>query len=160
MRLFVAINLIFSFAIGFVSADPWLCGTPLLHQQHLGQHPPEEVAAAPAAPVQIGHVERLFIHIPETEVTATCIAKSEHLYVYVDNSVRELFTDADAVAVAREFDTRIYPGVRKWMGTEWKPGTRQRQPHHLADARCRYEQLWGGLWRLFRARRSGADSTE
>ena len=122
MKFLISINLIFALTIGFVSADPWLCGTPLLHQQHLGQHPPEEVAAAPAAPVQIGHVERLFIHIPETEVTATCIAKSEHLYVYVDNSVRELFTDADAVAVAREFDTRIYPSVRKWMGTEWKPG--------------------------------------
>ena len=53
---------------------------------------------------------------------ATCIAKSEHLYVYVDNSVRDLFTDAEAAAVAREFDTRIYPKVREWMGTEWKPG--------------------------------------
>ena len=122
MRLLVLINLVLSVVSGIASADPWLCGTPLLHQEHLGQHPPEEVAAAPAAPVQIGHVERFFIHIPETEVTATCIAKSEHLYVYVDNSVRELFTDADAVAVAREFDTRIYPSVRKWMGTEWKPG--------------------------------------
>ena len=122
MKFLIAINLIFALAIGFGSADQWLCGTPLLHQQHLGQHSPEEVAAAPAAPVQIGQVERFFIHIPETEVTATCIAKSEHLYVYVDNSVRELFTDADAIAVAKEFDTRIYPSVRKWMGTEWKPG--------------------------------------
>ena len=103
-------------------ADPWLCGTPLLHQEHINQHPPEEIPTAPAAPVQIGHVERLFIHIPETEVIATCIAKSEHLYVYVENSVRDLFTDADAVAVAREFDARIYPSVRQWMGTEWKPG--------------------------------------
>ena len=122
MRLLVLINLVLCVVSGIASADSWLCGTPLLHQQHPLQHPPEEIAAAPAAPVQIGHVERFFIHIPETEVTATCIAKSEHLYVYVDNSVRELFTDAEAVAVAREFDTRIYPGVRKWMGTEWKPG--------------------------------------
>ncbi len=122
MRLFVAINLIFVFAIGFVSADPWLCGTPLLHQEHLAQHPPEEVPAAPAAPVQIGQTERFFIHIPEAEVTATCIAKSEHLYVYIEKSVRDMLTDAEAVAIAREFDTRIYPNVRKWMGTEWKPG--------------------------------------
>ena len=105
-----------------MSADPWLCGTPLLHQQHPPQHPPEEIAAAPAAPAQIGQTERFFIHIPETEVTATCIAKSEHLYVYVDNSVRDLFTDAEAVAIANEFDTRIYPRVREWMGSEWKPG--------------------------------------
>ena len=122
MRFLTLIILIFSVIGGSVSADSWLCGTPLLHQQHPSQHPPAEVAAAPAAPAQIGDVERFFIHIPETEVTATCIAKSEHLYVYVDNSVRHLFTDAEAAAVAREFDTRIYPGVRKWMGTEWKPG--------------------------------------
>ena len=122
MRFLIPICLIFCISVNFVFADPWLCGTPLLHQEHINQHPPEEIPAAPAAPVQIGHVERLFIHIPETEVIATCIAKSEHLYVYVENSVRDLFTDADAVAVAREFDTRIYPSVRQWMGTEWKPG--------------------------------------
>ena len=122
MRLLVLINLTFFLTINFVSAQPWLCGTPLLHQEHLDQHPLEEVPAAPAAPVQIGHVERFFIHIPEAEVIATCIAKSEHLYVYLDNSLRALFTDAEAAAIAREFDTRIYPNVRKWMGTEWKPG--------------------------------------
>ena len=122
MRLVVFINLTFFLISNFVFADPWLCGTPLLHQEHINQHPREEVPAAPAAPAQIGHVERFFIHIPETEVVATCIAKSEHLYVYVDNSVRDLFTDAEAAAVAREFDNRIYPDVRKWMGTEWKPG--------------------------------------
>ena len=77
MRLLISIHLIFSLVSSFVFADPWLCGTPLLHQEHLVQHPPEEVAAAPAAPVQIA----------ETEVTATCIAKSEHLYVYIENSV-------------------------------------------------------------------------
>ena len=122
MRLLVSIHLIFSIVSGFVFADSWLCGTPLLHQEHLAQHPPEAVAAAPAAPVQIGQTERFFIHIPEAEVTATCIAKSEHLYVYIENSVRDMLTDAEAVAIAREFDTRIYPNVRKWMGTEWKPG--------------------------------------
>ena len=122
MRLFVAIHLISIFTIGFASAESWLCGTPHLHQEHRVQHPPEAIAAAPAAPVQIGQTERFFIHIPEAEVTATCIAKSEHLYVYIENSVRDMLTDAEAVAIAKEFDTRIYPNVRKWMGTEWKPG--------------------------------------
>ena len=120
--LIILLTLIFCIVGTPVFAEPWLCGTPLLHQEHIHQHPPEEIPAAPAAPAQIGDVERFFIHIPETEVTATCIAKSEHLYVYVDNSVRDLFTDAEAAAVAREFDNRIYPNVRKWMGTEWKPG--------------------------------------
>lgn len=122
MRLLISLTLIFCVVGASVSADPWLCGTPLLHQKHINQHLPEEIPAAPAAPVHIGHVERFFIHIPETEIMATCIAKSEHLYVYVDNSLRDLFTDAEAAAVAREFDNRIYPDVRKWMGTEWKPG--------------------------------------
>ena len=122
MRLLGSTHLIFLIVSSCVFADSWLCGTPLLHQEHLVQHSPEAVAAAPAAPVQIGQIERFFIHIPEAEVTATCIAKSEHLYVYIENSVRDMLTDAEAVAIAREFDTRIYPNVRKWMGTEWKPG--------------------------------------
>ena len=123
MRLLVSIHLIFCVVSGIAAADPWLCGTPLLHQEHLEQHPPEVVVpAAPAAPVQIGQTERFFIHIPEAEVTATCIAKSEYLYVYIENSVRDMLSNAEAVAIAREFDTRIYPNVRKWMGTEWKPG--------------------------------------
>lgn len=122
MRLLISIFLIFFSINSFVSADTWLCGTPLLHQEHPPQHPPEAIAAAPAAPVQIGQTERFFIHIPEAEVTATCIAKSEHLYVYIDNSVRDMLTDAEAAAITREFDTRIYPSVREWMGSEWKPG--------------------------------------
>ena len=122
MRYFISILLIFSTISSFASADTWLCGTPLLHQEHPGHHLPEEIPAAPAAPVQIGQTERFFIHIPEAAVTATCIAKSEHLYVYIDNSVRHMLTDAEARAITREFDTRIYPSVRAWIGSEWKPG--------------------------------------
>ncbi len=131
MRFLVSVSLIFSIVSSFVFAaqeappvlgETWLCGTPLLHQEHLAQHPPEEVAAAPAAHVQIGQTDRFFIHIPDAEVTATCIAKSEHLYVYIEDSVRGMLTEAEAIAIAREFDTRIYPNVRRWMGTEWKPG--------------------------------------
>ena len=122
MRLLIATLFVFFTISSFVSADTWLCGTPLLHQEHPIQHPPEKIAAAPAAPVRIGQTERFFIHIPESEVTATCIAKSEHLYVYIDNAVRHMLTDAEALAITREFDTRIYPRVRAWIGSEWKPG--------------------------------------
>lgn len=136
MRFLVSVSLIFSVWCSFVLADSkfppvpeeaWLCGTPLLHQEHLAQHllqevAPQEVAAAPAAPVQIGQTDRFFIHIPDAEVTASCIAKSEHLYIYIEDSVRGMLTEAEATAIAREFDTRIYPNVRRWMGTEWKPG--------------------------------------
>ncbi len=122
MRLLISIILIFCAVSGFTFADPWLCGTPLLHQQHPPQNPSEAIAAAPAAPPQIGQTERFFIHIPDAEVTATLITKSEHLYVYVENSVSDMVSDAEADAIAREFDTRIYPRVREWMGSEWKPG--------------------------------------
>ena len=131
MRLLLSVSFIFSIVCSPVFAAPeppsvtgetWLCGTPFLHQEHLAQHRPQEVAAAPAAPVQVGQTDRFFIHIPDAEVTATCIAKSEHLYVYIEDSVRGMLTEAEAIAVAREFDTRIYPNVRRWMGTEWKPG--------------------------------------
>ena len=130
MRFLVFVSLISFIACSFVFAAPepsvhgeaWLCGTPLLHQKHLAQHAPEEVAAAPAAHVQLGQTDRFFIHIPEAEVTATCIAKSEHLYVYIEDSVRDMLTEAEASAIAQEFDTRIYPNVRRWMGTEWRPG--------------------------------------
>ncbi len=122
MRFLILITLIFCVVSGFAFADPWLCGTPVLYQHHPVQRPPEEIAAAPAAPVQVGQIERFFIHIPRAEVTATCIAKSEHLYVYIDNSVRDMLTDAEAAAITREFDTRIYLSVREWLGSEWKPG--------------------------------------
>ena len=79
MRLLLLINLIFFLIASFGFADSWLCGTPLLHQERPLQHLPEAVPAAPAAPVHIGQTERFFIHIPEAEVTATCIAKSKHL---------------------------------------------------------------------------------
>ena len=131
MRFLVSVSLIFSALCSFLFADSklppvtgeaWLCGTPLLHQEHLAQHLPKAVAAAPAAHVQIGQTDRFFIHIPDAEVTATCIAKSAHLYVYIEDSVRGMLTEAEATAIAQEFDTRIYPNVRHWMGTEWKPG--------------------------------------
>ena len=115
-------------------ADLWQCGTPLLIADVATEraHPQEKDVKtgrarllderAPAAPVQLGQIDRFFIHIPEMEVKATCVAISEHLYVYIDNSVRHMLTDAEAVSIAAEFDTRIYPEVRKWMGSEFRPG--------------------------------------
>ena len=115
-------------------ADPWQCGTPLLIRDvntginRLGQKDIKTGGAllvdehAPAAPVQLGQIDRFFIHIPEMEVKATCVAISEHLYVYIENSVRHLLTDAEAASIALEFDVRIHPQVRKWIGSEFRPG--------------------------------------
>lgn len=124
MRIFIPLTFVFLFATRCVAAEPWRCGTPLLiaGDYNTSQRETPETPNAPAAPVQLGDIDSFFIHIPEMEVKATCVAISEHLYVYVENSVRDLFSDAEAVSVASEFDARIYPKVRQWMGTEWKPG--------------------------------------
>lgn len=129
MRFLIPLTFVFLLATRYVAAEPWRCGTPLLiesghntQQRHSGFPTPSTTPAAPAAPVQLGDIDSFFIHIPEMAVKATCVAISEHLYVYVENSVRALFTDAEAVSIATEFDARIYPKVRQWMGTEWKPG--------------------------------------
>ena len=115
-------------------ADLWQCGTPLLiadvatERARLQEKDVKTGRTrllderAPAAPVQLGQIDKFFIHIPEMEVKATCVAISEHLYVYIDNSVRHMLTDAEAASIAAEFDTRIYPEVRKWMGSEFRPG--------------------------------------
>ena len=124
MRIFIPLTFVCLFATRCAAAEPWQCGTPLLiaGDYNTSQRETPETPKAPAAPVQLGDIDNFFIHIPEMEVKATCVAISEHLYVYVENSVRDLFSDAEAVSVASEFDTRIYPKVRQWMGTEWKPG--------------------------------------
>lgn len=129
MRFLISFTFVFLFAIRCVAAEPWQCGTPLLiadtyntPQRNSGFQTPPATPAAPAAPIQLGDMDSFFIHIPEMEVKATCVAISEHLYVYVENSVRALFSDAEAGSIAAEFDARIYPKVRQWMGTEWKPG--------------------------------------
>ncbi len=146
MLIFLSVGALTKPAHGEESNAPWQCGTPLLIAQsetaralllNVGQQPVPNhhlpaneiktgrahlLQPAPAAPVQLGQIDRFFIHIPEMEVKATCIAIGEHLYVYVENSVRHLLTNREAVAIAAEFDARIYPEVRKRMGSEFRPG--------------------------------------
>ena len=108
-------------------ADPWKCGTPLLIEKShalTGFNLPntENVLAAPAAPAQLGQIDRFFIHIPETSVKATCVAVGAHCYIYIDNTVQNMLTEAEAVAIADTFDTNIYPKVHHWLGSEFQPG--------------------------------------
>ncbi len=121
----IFITLIFIATVFPAHAEPWLCGTPLLitDTSYSLQHQHTRTApAAPAAPVQLGQIDQFFIHIPKMEVQATCVAIGKHIYIYVENSVQLLFTQVDATAIAAEFDQRIYPKVREWMGTEARPG--------------------------------------
>ncbi len=108
-------------------ADPWKCGTPLLIERshsiqgfNLGNT--ENVLSAPAAPAQLGQIDRFFIHIPEASIKATCVAVGTHCYIYVENTVLDMLTKAQAVTIANTFDTNIYPKVHHWIGSEFKPG--------------------------------------
>ena len=105
------------------SHDHWLCGTPMLMCNHPHAVPiAPQVPAAPAPDVHLGQIDRFFTHLPEKLVKATCIAIGEHIYIYIENSKRGMMTELEAKQVAAEFDSRIYPQVHRWIGTEWKPG--------------------------------------
>lgn len=108
-------------------ADSWQCGTPLLIErssltQDIEIGNAENVIAAPAAPAQLGQIDRFFVHIPEASVRATCIAVGMHCYIYIENSVLDMLPKAEAVIIANTFDTNIYPKVQHWLGTEFQPG--------------------------------------
>ena len=100
----------------------WRCGTPeLIQHTHSAPQLPE-IPAAPAPAVHLGQIERFFTHIPEQLVKGTCIAIGEHIYIYVENSVLGIINEIQAQDIAAEFDSRIYPQVHRWIGSEWKPG--------------------------------------
>jgi hypothetical protein len=108
------------------SAHHWLCGTPMLIERQsrevstAPQRP--QAPAAPAPEVHLGQIDRFFTHIPEQLVKGTCLAIGEHIYLYIENSVRHLMTEPEAREIVIEFDSRIYPQIHRWLGSEWKPG--------------------------------------
>ena len=108
-------------------AEPWKCGTPLLCE-HL---PPiadfnlknlENDSTVPAAPVQLGQIDRFYIHIPKGTIQAKCVAVGTHCYIYIENDLKDMLSQADANAVAKTFDTFIYAKVQDWIGSEFQPG--------------------------------------
>ncbi len=132
-RHFSAISLIilvgwFSVLVSVLHADPcWKCGTPLLIErlhstQDFNLRNTEPVLTAPAAPAQLGQIDRFFIHIPETSIKATCVAVGAHCYIYIDNTVQDMLTKAQADDIVNTFDTNIYPKVHHWIGSEFQPG--------------------------------------
>ena len=100
----------------------WRCGTPELTQHTHSALQLPEISAAPAPEIHLGQIERFYTHIPEQLVKGTCIAIGEHIYIYVENSVLGIVNEMQAQDIAAEFDSRIYPQVHRWIGSEWKPG--------------------------------------
>lgn len=53
-------------------------------------------------------------------ITATCVAVTPHVYMFLDDNYRE--NVETLVAVAQDFEQKIYPTDHKYFGPEWTPG--------------------------------------
>jgi len=75
-------------------------------------------------PYTVGREDRFWLGDPglntHREITATLLAITDHLYMYVENGVR--VNQADLEAAARTFEEEIYPTTRAAFGSEWSPG--------------------------------------
>ena len=74
------------------------------------------------AQIQVGSIKDFYIHIPENKIQATCIAIGKNVYLYVENSVKNLITDLEAAEIVTEFHEKIYPKIHQWIGEEPRPG--------------------------------------
>ena len=72
--------------------------------------------------IQVGSIKDFYIHIPENKIQATCIAIGKNVYLYVENSVKNLITDLEAAEIVTEFHEKIYPKIHQWIGEEPRPG--------------------------------------
>lgn len=110
-----------------IQAEPWKCGTPLLcenvtHDHNGGKAPISRHFSLPAAPAKIGQSHRFFVHIPEASIQATCVAVGKYCYIFVEETYKDMLSDADGEDVANTFDTEIYTQVHHWIGSETQPG--------------------------------------
>ena len=72
--------------------------------------------------IQVGSTKGFYTHIPESKVQATCIAIGKNICLYVEDSVKNLITDLEAVEIVTEFHEKIYPKIHQWIGEEPRPG--------------------------------------
>lgn len=122
----LVIVLVWSFALNLY-ADTWKCGTPIICEKF---HTPQDHSipnfsnslAAPAAPAKVGQSIRFFVHIPETSISAKCVAVGQNCFIFVEEKYQEMLSDAEARDIANTFDTEIYPKVHHWIGEVRQPG--------------------------------------
>ena len=60
------------------------------------------------------------------QVTASCVAVTPHLYMFLDDAFRQ--DVPSLVQVAQAFEDKIYPTDRQYFGSEWTPGVDE-DPH-------------------------------
>ncbi len=84
------------------------------------------VWATPASPprYEVGAQAHFWVQNADTNkvfrVQATLVAVRPHVYLWIEDGVR--YDEGDAVALARTFETKIYPTDRAFFGSEWTPG--------------------------------------
>lgn len=60
------------------------------------------------------------------QVTASCVALTPHLYMFLDDAFRQ--DVPSLVQVAQAFESKIYPTDHQYFGSEWTPGVDE-DPH-------------------------------
>ncbi|HIC16744.1 TPA: hypothetical protein EYO77_01380, partial [Candidatus Poribacteria bacterium] len=72
--------------------------------------------------IQVGSTKDFYTHIPESKVHATCMAIGKNVYLYIEDSVKNLITDVETEEIVTEFRDKIYPKIHQWIGEEPRPG--------------------------------------
>jgi hypothetical protein len=72
----------------------------------------------------VGHQDNFYVLSEDSNhyfvMHATIRAKTQHLYIYVQNGIHA--TDATLQRAAERFERSIYPTDRSTFGSEWRPG--------------------------------------
>ena len=85
---------------------------------------PLTIPAPPGGSYEVGAEREFWITDNDTnissQVTATLQYVTEHLYFWIENSVR--YDDGELAALSESFENDIYPLNRDFFGSEWSPG--------------------------------------
>ncbi len=83
-----------------------------------------ETVPAPDQPLKIGAQETFWAMNDDTrrqfEVDATLRYATDHLYFFIENDVK--YNEGDLKRLCETFESKIYPTVREFFGSEWTPG--------------------------------------
>lgn len=89
-----------------------------------------ETVDGPGQPLQVGAQERFWAINDDTrkqfQIDATLRYVTDHLYFFIEDGVD--FDRGDLERLCETFESKIYPTVREFFGSEWTPGV-DNDPH-------------------------------
>ena len=84
----------------------------------------------PSAGFKVGDKDKFWVFNLQTkqyhQITASCVAITPHLYMFLDDAFRQ--DVPSLVQVAQAFESKIYPTDHQYFGSEWTPGVDE-DPH-------------------------------